>query len=172
MPRGVSPLNVFGAMPNELRIQIARGTGAGPTPAAAFDAALMDAGVANYNLLCLSSVIPPRAQLLRGRHLTPAHQYGQRLYVVLSQMSEERPGHQAAAGLGWVQDEVSGCGLFVELHHADRARLEHDLHVTLDAMTRQRTVDFGPVHTEIAQRECERQPVCALVVAVYACEPW
>ena len=44
-----------------LTIHLSSGTGEGPTPLAAFDAALWHASVANYNLLCLSSVIPPNA---------------------------------------------------------------------------------------------------------------
>jgi arginine decarboxylase len=44
-----------------LEIQVTTGTGEGPTPLAAFDAALLDAGVANYNLILLSSVIPAGA---------------------------------------------------------------------------------------------------------------
>ena len=40
-------------------IVLSTGLGVGPTALAAFDAALLDAGVANYNLICLSSVIPP-----------------------------------------------------------------------------------------------------------------
>ena len=46
------------AMP-EMTITLSTGTGEGPTPLAAFDAALVDAGVADHNLICLSSVIPP-----------------------------------------------------------------------------------------------------------------
>lgn len=38
-----------------MSIHLASGTGEGPTELAAFDAALMDAGVAIYNLLCPSS---------------------------------------------------------------------------------------------------------------------
>ena len=41
-----------------MHIQIGSGVGLGPTKMAAFDAALHQAGVANYNLLRLSSVIP------------------------------------------------------------------------------------------------------------------
>ena len=67
------------------RIVLAQGTGCGPTELAAFDAALRDAGVANYNLLCLSSVIPPGSRLERTRWVTPAEHWGHRLYVVLSQ---------------------------------------------------------------------------------------
>ena len=42
-----------------MQIHLASGVGSGPTELAAFDAALAAAGVANYNLLYLSSVIPP-----------------------------------------------------------------------------------------------------------------
>lgn len=62
-----------------LSTHLATGTGEGPTPLAAFDAALMDAGVANYNLLCLSSVIPPNARIVRARHRTLPDDYGRRL---------------------------------------------------------------------------------------------
>ena len=156
-----------------LNIHLATGTGEGPTPLAAFDAALMDAGVANHNLLCLSSVIPPNARIVRARHRTLPDDYGRRLYVVMAQMRQSQPGHQAHAGIGWVQEGDDGRGLFVELHDADRDRLEDDLHATLGAMRRSRgEVCFGPVHTAIASHACTVQPVCALVVAVYACEPW
>jgi arginine decarboxylase len=155
-----------------LSIHLSCGAGEGPTPLAAFDAALMDAGVANYNLLCLSSVIPPNARIVRARHRTQPDDYGRRLYVVMSQMRQNHPGRHAHAGIGWVQEGDDGRGLFVELHDDDRDRLEHDLHDTLGAMRRSRDVDYGPVQTAIASRLCGARPVCALVVAVYACEPW
>jgi hypothetical protein len=41
------------------------GTGECPTPLAAFDAAPMQAGVTNYNLLCVSSVILPVSEIVR-----------------------------------------------------------------------------------------------------------
>ena len=155
-----------------MRIRLSAGLGEGPTPLAAFDAALMHAGVANCNLLCLSSVIPPNARTVRERHVTPQAGYGRRLHVVMSQMREHRRGHEAHAGIGWVQHEATGRGLFVELHDSDRARLERDLHTTLDAMRASRDLDYGVAQTEIASMQCIERPVCALVVAVYACEPW
>ena len=42
-----------------LPIRLSRATGTGPTALAAFDAALRGAGTANFNLVRLSSVIPP-----------------------------------------------------------------------------------------------------------------
>ncbi|MBI5716437.1 MAG: pyruvoyl-dependent arginine decarboxylase [Burkholderiales bacterium] len=153
-------------------IALATGLGEGPTPLAAFDAALLDAGVANYNLICLSSVIPPGSVIERRRWHTPRADWGRRLYCVLSQMREGRPGHAAQAGIGWVRDEATGSGLFVELHHEDRAQLDADLRATLRSMQAQRGVHFGAIHTEIASATCRAQPVCALVIAVYAAAPW
>ena len=155
-----------------MNIHLSSGFGEGPTPLAAFDASLMDARVANYNLLCLSSVIPPNSRIVRAKHRTAPDEYGRRLYVVMSQMRQSLAGQYAHAGIGWVQEGDDGRGLFVELHGDDRDRLERDLHTTLDAMRRYRDVDYGPVQMAIASRQCMTQPVCALVVAVYACEPW
>jgi arginine decarboxylase len=155
-----------------MNIHLSSGVGGGPTELVAFDAALMDAGVANYNLLCLSSVIPPNARIVHAKHRTQQGDHGRRLYVVMSQMRQSQSGRHAHAGIGWVQQGVDGPGLFVELHDHNRDRLEADLHATLTAMRADRDIAFGPVQTQIASKTCIAQPVCALVVAVFACEPW
>ncbi len=118
-------------------------------------------------------MIPPNARILRAKHhAMPDDDYGRRLYVVMSQMRQSQLGSHAHAGIGWVKEGDNGRGLFVELHDDDRDRLERDLRSTLGAMCRSRDVDYGPAQTAIASRLCTAQPVCALVVAVYACEPW
>ncbi len=153
-------------------IVMTRGIGQGPTTLAAFDAALLDAGVANYNLICLSSVIPPGSVIERRRWHTPPQAWGQRLYCVMSQTREDRPNHAVHAGIGWVRDDELGHGLFVELHDDNRQRLERDLHATLEAMQRNRGMALGNVQTEIASAHCGGDPVCALVIAVYAAQAW
>ena len=139
---------------------------------AAFDSALLAAGVANYNLICLSSVIPPGSHIERRRWCTPPQDWGRRLYCVVSQAREQRPGHAVHAGIGWVQEAEGGQGLFVELHDDDEARLDRDLRATLRSMQQQRGIALGPVHTEIASATCTAEPVCALVIAVYASAAW
>lgn len=153
-------------------IVLSRGVGSGPTSLAAFDDALGDAGVANYNLVTLSSVIPPGSRIERRRWLTPESHWGRRLYCVLSQARATRPGQVVHAGIGWVQGQAAGQGLFVELHDDDRDRLQRDLEATLGSMQRRRGITLGPVHTEIASARCDTQPACALVIAVYASAPW
>lgn len=65
-----------------MQIFVTTGTGDGPTPLAAFDAALINAGVANYNLLYLSSVIPADAVIQRAKYVAPPDEYAYRLYLV------------------------------------------------------------------------------------------
>ena len=125
------------------KVRLSSGTGEGPTALAAFDAALLDAGVAHQDR--------PR-------------------WAVMSQMRQTRPGKQAHAGVGWVQQDAHEPGLFVELHDDERDRLEHDLQAAVASM-RGRNDDSGRVHTAIASRQCTANPVCALVVAVYGGEP-
>ena len=101
-----------------MRIYVAPGIGTGPTKLSAFDAALNDAGVANYNLIRLSSVIPPNATIVATdptiRPQAIPGDWGDRLYVVMAEKRVDTPNTEAWAGIGWVQDKASNKGLFVE----------------------------------------------------------
>lgn len=155
-----------------MQIRIASAIGRGPTPLAAFDAALRGAGVEDYNLIALSSVIPTGASIVRSRFSTPPSEYGHRLYVVMAHEAAIRPGEEAWAGLGWTQEQESGRGLFVELHGSSRRAVETEIGSTLDAMKQARRYSYGKNESEIAGVVCEGEPVCALVIAVYASEGW
>ncbi len=155
-----------------MNIQLTTGIGEGPTPLAAFDAALLNAGVANYNLLCLSSVIPAGGIIQRANYITPCHEYGYRLYVVMAQQGAEQIGQSAWAGLGWTQEAETGRGLFVEIHACDQRQVEHDIHATLGAMIASRPLRYGPIESEVVGIECRGRPVCALAIAVYQSEGW
>src|SRR4051812_11887109 len=101
-----------------MNIHIGTGIGTAATTLGAFDAALYDAGIANYNLLRLSSVIPPNTDLTINDNGIP-HEvmpggWGDRLYVVMAKMRIDTPNAEAWAGIGWVQDPVTKKGLFVE----------------------------------------------------------
>jgi arginine decarboxylase len=133
----------------------------------------MAAGVADRNLLVLSSVLPPGSTVDRvGRIEDTPGAWGDRLYCVLAEARTSQPGDEVWAGIGWMQDETDGRGLFVELHDDDRTQLERDLFATLDSMRRSRAIQYGPIKTVIESRICSGKPVCALVAAVYGSEPW
>ena len=155
-----------------MQIIITSGTGEGPTGVAAFDAALINAGVSNYNLLCLSSIIPAGSILKRARFISTETEYGHRLYVVIARHDETREGSGAWAGLGWTQEKESRRGLFVELHGNDKIEVEKAIHDSLKAMSANRSIPCGTIETEIVGISCRGNPVCAVVVAVYQSERW
>jgi arginine decarboxylase len=155
-----------------MEIHVTTGTGEGPTPIAAFDAALMASGIANYNLICLSSVIPPGSVIQKGKFNTASDEYGDRLYVVMSRQDEQEAGQAAWAGIGWTQEASSGRGLFVELHGSQRARVEQDIQATLHSMIANRSLSYGRIESELAGIECRGKPVCAVAIAVYQNVGW
>ncbi|MEO8212387.1 MAG: pyruvoyl-dependent arginine decarboxylase [Myxococcales bacterium] len=155
-----------------MQITLTTGVGAGPTPVAAFDQALLNAGVANYNLIYLSSVIPPNSVIRRARFESPPDEYGHRLYVVIARHDQQQPGRGAWAGVGWTQEEKTGRGLFVEVHGDNRAAVEADIQASLKFMMSERSISYGAVDSEIVGIECRDQPVCALAIAVYKSKGW
>ncbi len=154
-----------------LDITIRTGTGAARTPLAAFDAALLDAGVANFNLITLSSVIPPKSRVrevdapLGGNH-------GDRLYCVLSSTSTDQPRQTVWAGLGWAVDETTTGGLFVEHHGATREELADRITASLEDMSRSRGGGYDDIRMALTSATCVDVPVCALAIATYAVAPW
>ena len=83
-------------------IRVVWGTGAAPTAMASYDAALADAGLENYNLIEVSSVVPAGATVEAvgtAPNLGPA---GERLTVVQGRATVP-PGEEypACAGLAW-----------------------------------------------------------------------
>lgn len=155
-------------------IFVTSGTGVGQTQLAAFDAALLHAGIGNFNLIKLSSVIPPNSKIeLQSPRvqLNPDFNYGKKLYVVLSEKRESEKGREAWAGIGWVQSK-DGRGLFVEQHGAQQAEVMRLIKETLADMTKNREEKYGEVHYQVVGVRCEDNPVCALAVAVYEVEGW
>lgn len=159
-----------------MKIYLASGLGNGPTKLAAFDAALNNAGVANYNLLRLSSVIPPKSEIILSDSPIPTESmpggWGDRLYVVMAEKREDTPNAEAWAGVGWVQDKATGKGLFVEHEGESEAQVRRDIQQSLEALMATRNVDFGEIKMQVIGKTCTHHPVCAMVVAVYQASDW
>jgi len=159
-----------------LEIRLARGTASGPTRLAAFDAALREVGAANYNLIRLSSVIPSGSVVrVSPVPLSPPGEWGDRLYVVTAEAYADVPGIQAWAGIGWIQDPELGRGLLVEHESPSHAEVRADVEASLASLRRGRGRlgdQLGEVQMVTAGVSCTDQPVCALVIAVFAVEPW
>ncbi len=155
-------------------IKIGSGIGTGPTKLSAFDSALNHAGVANYNLIRLSSVVPPATDIqVKDEPLAGLPgKWGDRLYVVMAEMRVDSPNSEAWAGIGWVQDKKTGKGLFVEHEGLSEKTVRDDITQSLQALMATRNVDFGKINMKVVGRTCKHEPVCALVVAVYQSSDW
>ena len=105
-------------------IRVAWGSATGPTAMSSFDAALAEAGVHNYNLVALSSVVPADAHVERVGTASDLGPAGEALYAVVGRETLI-PGvdGDAVAGLGWVRSE-SGRGLFYEAGGTDPDAVE------------------------------------------------
>lgn len=155
-------------------IKVSAGIGIGPTQLSAFDSALNDAGVANYNLIRLSSVIPPKSEIQVSKQSLKnlPGQWGDRLYVVMAEQRAHIPNEEAWAGIGWVQDKKTGKGLFVEHEGSSEKSVRNDITQSLEALMATRNVDFGKINMEVVGTTCKHLPVCAMVVAVYQASDW
>lgn len=156
-----------------MKIHITKAIAQGSTELAAFDACLQHCGIADQNLIYLSSIIPPDSEItLEKPHFTDSH-FGNRLYVVMANQRESRPNHQAWAGIGWVMDPVTGKGLFVEHEGMSEEEVRQDISETLrDMMARRDHIKWSDIQMVVEGAMCGDHPVCAMVVAVYKSEGW
>jgi arginine decarboxylase len=160
-----------------MKIHLATGIGTGTTKLSAFDAALNQAGIANYNLIRLSSVIPPNTEITVHENASiPAEVmpggWGDRLYVVMAEQREEQLNAEAWAGIGWVQEKESKKGLFVEHEGASEESVRSDIKNSLEQLMATRNVDFGQINMKVIGKKCEGDPICAMAVAVYQSSDW
>ena len=156
-------------------IEISCGTGTGPNTLAAFDGALVATGIANYNLLRLSSVIPPATNVVptTGPVSDPGGEWGDRLYVVMAEQRVTEPGAEAWAGIGWVQNQETGKGLFVEHEGHAEEEVRGDILDSLGALVAARPREsFGDPQFVLHGATCDGTPTCALAVAVYESASW
>jgi arginine decarboxylase len=157
-----------------MTIHIACGVGTGPTKMAAFDSALQAAGAANYNLIRLSSIVPPGSKIIEAKGPIPVQpgKWGDRLYVVMAELRVDTPNVEAWAGIGWVQNQKTGEGLFVEHEGASEASVRRDIEQSMKALVETRGLDFGPLQMRVTGITCLHEPVCALVVATFQASGW
>lgn len=95
-----------------MKIDIVWGQSEGKTLLSAFDRAIFEAGIHNFNLIPLSSVIPINSEVERVGKTQLSKEVGDVLYVVIASFGCQKPEAVISAGLGWVQTEQGG--LFVE----------------------------------------------------------
>ena len=157
-----------------LVIRISRGAGAGLTRLAAFDTALHAAGVAGFNIVRLSSVIPPHAVVreVRGADQVKGAQ-GDIAYCVYAAAYASTRGEQAWAGIAWaLPEDAAIAGLFVERSAASESVVRRELDATIETMALTRGHVYRAAGQTVSSAVCVDHPVCAVVVATYGTVGW
>lgn len=163
-----------------MKIKIVKGKGEASTPLSAFDGALKAAGVYNYNLIFLSSVIPPGSNVVKmDKFETPGNEWGHKLYCVMAEERSTETGKFIAAGIGWYQFGDRR-GVFVE-HHLigdTKVAVESEIHFRIKnslkdlCKFRDMKWDDKNMKLEVSINQVKSSPASVLVMAVYQSEGW
>lgn len=155
------------------QIPVVRATGTGGTTLAAFHAALVALDIGHYNLVRLSSVIPPSTGVdATGSTPVPRGRWGDRLYCVYAEQRATTPGEQVWAGIGWVQRRDGEGGLFVEHEGDSEEFVDNAISTSLRDLVAGREDWFTPPQRLLNGAVCTGEPICSLVVAAYETVPW
>ncbi|TMT87780.1 pyruvoyl-dependent arginine decarboxylase [Haloterrigena sp. H1] len=149
-------------------IRVVWGTASGPTAMSSYDAALADAGVENYNLVSVSSVIPAETYVEAVGTAPDLGPAGERLTVVEARATTAGPG-RASAALAWSQSVDDGPGLFYETSgEMDREDVERRVREGLAAGQELRDWEFTDPRVAIESSQADSgRYTTAVVLAVY-----
>jgi arginine decarboxylase len=130
----------------------------------AFDLALKKAGIAQCNLVAVSSILPKSCVEI-NRHDIPA---GCITYSVLARMDGEE-GTAIGAGIAWAWAKSKKYGLVAEAHgYMDKKALEETLDWKIKEMAKIRGIKIGPIQMKL---ESLRVPMdnygCVISALVY-----
>jgi len=112
-------------------IRVVWGVGTGPTAMSSYDAALAEAGLCNYNLVSVSSIIPARATVEAVGTAPDLGEAGQQLTVVEARNTARAPAELAAC-LGWARAPAEP-GLFYEHAGEHSTAVEQTVRAGLEA---------------------------------------
>jgi len=155
------------------QIPVVRATGTGGTTLSAFHEALVAVDLGHYNLVRLSSVIPPGTSVdATGKAPVPAGEWGDRMYVVYAVQHATEVGEQAWAGVGWVQRLDGKGGLFVEHEGTSEEYVAHAIRTSLRDLVRGREDEYSAPDWVLNGAVCTGEPVCSLVIAPYETASW
>ncbi len=155
------------------RLPLLRATCTGATTLAAFHHALETVGLGSYNLIRLSSVIPPGVSIDAGPAASaPAGSWGDRLYCVYAEQRTNTPGEEAWAGIGWVQRVDGGGGFLVEHEGGSEGFVTQAITTSLQDMVAGSADEFNAPEFVVDGGRCHGEPLCALVIAPFSVVSW
>ncbi|MCE5276943.1 MAG: arginine decarboxylase, pyruvoyl-dependent [Planctomycetaceae bacterium] len=130
------------------RVFFTKGTGKHRNKLQSFELALRDAGIAECNLVRVSSILPPRCQIITKAKGVSQLVPGQVAFVVLSEESTNEPSRLIGAGVGLAQPANRDHYGYISEHHCagmrkkEMADLVEDMAATMLATTL--GIEFDP----------------------------
>ena len=130
------------------------GSAEGVTPLNAFDNALLAAGIGNINLVKVSSILPPEADVVDLPRIRP----GAVIPTAYAAMTSEVPGEVIAAAVGWARPVDRALnGVIMEFHDkATREEAERMIEKMLDEAFRVRGWAMGERKVVATEHRVER----------------
>jgi len=130
----------------------------------AFDLALKKAGIAQCNLVCVSSILPKGCTEVEKHNIDA----GAVTFAVLARMDGDE-GTTIGAGIAWAWARSRRYGLVAEAHgFMDKKALEETLDWKIKEMAKIRGIQIGPIEKRM---EVQRVPMdnygCVISALVY-----
>ena len=108
----MSPDNVF--LPKN--VFFTKGVGKHKEKLSSFEDALRAAGIEKFNLVRVSSILPPRCNIISREKGLPMLEPGQIVFVVIAQVESNEPNRLMAASIGMANPKVDHYGYLSEHH--------------------------------------------------------
>ena len=151
-------------------IRVVWGSASAPTKMSSYDGALAEAGIENYNLVSVSSIIPASVDVEAVGTAPDLGPAGERLTVVEARATTAQEG-AVSAGLGWMESVDDGPGLFYEVSDgSDPEDVERRVREGLEAGAQLRDWNLGDPRVRIEHTDADADPdayTTAVVLAVY-----
>ena len=125
------------------------GRGTANEKLASFEMALRDAGIAEYNLVKVSSIMPPNCKIINKKKGISMLSPGQVVFVVMSEQSTNEPGRQISASVGIaIPPNKSKHGYLSEHHSYGQTKKESGKYAENLAAYMLATIMDGPLNAE------------------------
>lgn len=150
-------------LPTPKKFTLVAGAAEGPTTLNAFDNALLAAGIGNLNLLRVSSILPPRAELVEELDIPP----GSLTPTAYGAITSEAPGEQiaAAVGIGFSEDAF---GVIMEWSGRGTAQeAEAQVRAMVDAAFARRGMELQKVMVKSVEHRVEKCGCAFAAVALW-----
>ena len=100
------------------KLFLTKGVGRARAKLASFEAALRDAGVAEYNLVRVTSIFPPRCKIITREQGVKLLDPGQILYIILADNATNEPNRLIASSIGLATPKDKNTFGYLSEHHS------------------------------------------------------